>query len=86
MISPTQGRYLHRMTQTQKKRGQTSMSRVGFGPTNPVFERPKRFVTLDPASTVIGCKEAKHSYPLHADLRLATENGFFGEFDVGSSY
>jgi hypothetical protein len=30
-----------RTTQTQNKRAQTSMPRVGFEPTIPVFERPK---------------------------------------------
>jgi hypothetical protein len=33
---PSQGRYLHRTTQTQKKRTQSFMPRVGFEPTNPV--------------------------------------------------
>jgi hypothetical protein len=32
-INPTQGRYLHRTTQTQNKRRQTSMLSVGFEPT-----------------------------------------------------
>jgi hypothetical protein len=44
VISPSGGRYLHRTTQTQKKRGQTSMPRVGFEFTIPVFERAKIFV------------------------------------------
>jgi hypothetical protein len=35
-INPTQGRYLHRTTQTQNKRRQTSMTWVGFEPTIPV--------------------------------------------------
>jgi hypothetical protein len=42
-ISPSQGRYLNRTTKTQKKRRQTSMPRVGFEPTIPVFERAKTF-------------------------------------------
>jgi hypothetical protein len=74
------------MTQTQKKRRQTSVPQVGFERMNPVFERAKTFRTLDPAATVIGCSKVKHSYPLRADLRLATENEFFGVFDVGRSY
>jgi hypothetical protein len=41
MISSSQGRYLHMTTQTQNKRTQTSMPRVGFEPTFPVFERAK---------------------------------------------
>jgi hypothetical protein len=31
----------HRTAQTQNKRTQTFMPRVGFGPTTPVFERAK---------------------------------------------
>jgi hypothetical protein len=54
VISPSQGRYLHRTTQTQKKRGQTSMPRVGFETTIPVFERAKTFHALDRATYVIG--------------------------------
>jgi hypothetical protein len=38
-ISPSQGRYLHRTTQTQNT--QTSMPWVGFEPTIPVLERAK---------------------------------------------
>jgi hypothetical protein len=37
-ISPSQGRYLHRTTQTQNKRRQTSMPWMGFEPTIPVRE------------------------------------------------
>jgi hypothetical protein len=44
----------HRTTQTQNKRTQTSMSHVGFEPTNPVFERAKTVHALDCAATVIG--------------------------------
>jgi hypothetical protein len=50
-ISPSQGRYLHRITQTQNKRRQTSMPRVGFEPTIPVFERTKTVHALDSAAT-----------------------------------
>jgi hypothetical protein len=50
----SQGRHLQKATQTQKKRGQTSMPRVGFEPTIPVFEREKIFHALDRAATVIG--------------------------------
>jgi hypothetical protein len=49
-----QGHYLHRTTQTQKKRGQTYMPRVVFEPTIPVFEGEKKFHVLDHATTVIG--------------------------------
>jgi hypothetical protein len=43
----------HRTTQTQNKRTQTPMLRVGFGPTTPVFERAETVHTLDCAATVI---------------------------------
>jgi hypothetical protein len=44
----------HRTTQTQNKRTQTSMPRVGFEPTIPTFERAKAVHALDRAATVIG--------------------------------
>jgi hypothetical protein len=44
----------HRTTQTQNKRTQTSMPRVGFEPTTPVFERPKKVHALDRAAAVMG--------------------------------
>jgi hypothetical protein len=44
----------HRTTQTQNKRTQTSMPRVGFEPTIPVFERAKTVHALDQVVTVIG--------------------------------
>jgi hypothetical protein len=44
----------HRTIQTQNKRTQTSMPRVAFEPTNPVFERAKTVHALDRAVTVIG--------------------------------
>jgi hypothetical protein len=44
----------HGTTQTQNKRRQTSMSRVGFEPTIPVFERVKTVHASDRAATVIG--------------------------------
>jgi hypothetical protein len=37
----------------QKKRGHTSMFRVGFEPTIPVFERAKIFHVIDRKATVI---------------------------------
>jgi FAD synthase len=51
-ISPSLGRY--RTTQTQNKRIQTSMPRVGFEPTIPAFERAKAVHALDRVATVIG--------------------------------
>jgi hypothetical protein len=44
----------HRTTQTQNKRIQTSIPRVGFEPRIPVFERAKIVHALDRAVTVIG--------------------------------
>jgi hypothetical protein len=54
VISPSQGRYLHRTTQTQNKRRQTYMPLARFEPTIPVFKRPKTFHALDHADTVTG--------------------------------
>jgi hypothetical protein len=45
----------HRTTQTQNKRTQTSMPRVGFEPATLVFEQAKTVHALDRATTVIGC-------------------------------
>jgi hypothetical protein len=45
----------HRTTQTQNKRTQTSMPRVGFEPTIPMLELSKTVPTSDCAVTVIGC-------------------------------
>jgi hypothetical protein len=45
----------HRTTQTQTKRTQTLMPRVGFEPKIPVFERAKTVHAIDRATTVIGC-------------------------------
>jgi hypothetical protein len=39
-ISPSQGSYLYK-DRSQKKRTQTSMLQMGFGPTTSVFERAK---------------------------------------------
>jgi hypothetical protein len=44
----------HRTTQTQNKRTQTSMPRVGFELTVPVSERAKAVHALDRTATVIG--------------------------------
>jgi hypothetical protein len=41
-------------TQTQNKRGQTSMPRGGFESATSVFELAKTFRALDLAATVIG--------------------------------
>jgi hypothetical protein len=59
-ISPSKGRYLHRTTQTQKKRRQISMPLFGFEPTTPVFKRAKTVHALDRAATVIGISSFNH--------------------------
>jgi hypothetical protein len=52
-ISPSQCCY---QTQTQNKRGQTAIPRVGFETTTLVFERAKTVHALDRAATVIGLR------------------------------
>jgi hypothetical protein len=55
-----------RTTQTQNKRTQTSMPRVGFEPTTPVFDRAKMVHVLDRAATMIGTwrfRRLKIHYP-----------------------
>jgi hypothetical protein len=59
VISPSQSRYINRKTQTEKKRGQISMSGVGLEPTIPVCEPAKTFYALECAATVIGTEETK---------------------------
>jgi hypothetical protein len=59
-ISPSKGRYLHRTTQTENKRRQTSMPWVGFVSTIPVFERTKTFHASEGGATVIGCFVYSH--------------------------
>jgi hypothetical protein len=44
---------IHRTTQTQNKRTQTSMPLVRFKPATPVFKRMKTVHALDSAATVI---------------------------------
>jgi hypothetical protein len=51
-ISPSQGLYLHIEQHKQNKRTKTSMPRVGFEPTSPVFERAKTVHALDGAATM----------------------------------
>jgi hypothetical protein len=50
----SQGRYLHRTTQTQNKRRQIFLPRVGLQATIQIFKRAKTFHALDSAATVIG--------------------------------
>jgi hypothetical protein len=44
----------HRTAQTQNKRTETSMPRVGLEPTIPAFQRAKTVHALDRAATVTG--------------------------------
>jgi hypothetical protein len=65
-ISPSQGCFLHRTTQTQNKRRQTSISWVGFEPTIPVFERAKTVLTLYRAATMSGLIKYRDTFILPA--------------------
>jgi hypothetical protein len=53
-IGPTQGVYLHTGQHNTEKRGHTSMPRVEFEPTIPVFERPKKVGASDRSATGTG--------------------------------
>jgi hypothetical protein len=50
----SQGLYIHTEQHGINAQIQTSMPRVGFEPTIPVFEREKKVHALDRAATVIG--------------------------------
>jgi hypothetical protein len=61
-ISLTQGRYLHRTTQTLNKCRQTSMPWMGFKLMIPAFEQAKTFHASDHTAIVIGlqpCSQLK---------------------------
>jgi hypothetical protein len=66
-ISPSQDRYL---TQTQNKHKQTSMPRVGFETTIPVFERAKKFHVLD-CDWSSKCTGIKINITLYLSVTLA---------------
>jgi hypothetical protein len=70
-ISPVQGCYLHRTTQTQNKRRQTSTPLAGYKPTIPVLKRAKTLYALDRAATVIGSKAISRPLIL-VSLKLLT--------------
>jgi hypothetical protein len=53
-ISLSQGRYLHTEQQRHRLNAQTSMPRVGFELTIPIFERAKTVHALERAATVVG--------------------------------
>jgi hypothetical protein len=57
-ISPPQGRYLHRTTQTQNKSRETSMLWVGFEPTIPAFERWSHFLPYTARPLWLACTYA----------------------------
>jgi hypothetical protein len=58
----------HRTTQTQNKRTQMSMSRVGFEPTIPVFERAETVHASERAATVIGTEIISEAFLVWALL------------------
>jgi hypothetical protein len=53
-ITPSQGHYLHTGQHKQNKRAETSMPRVEFEPTTPVFERAKAVHASEGVATLIG--------------------------------
>jgi hypothetical protein len=74
-ISSSQGRYLHtRQHKYRKMHTQTSMTCVGFEPTNPAFEWAKAVHALDRAAALIGTVicNSKKSYPLRSEYLLVT--------------
>jgi hypothetical protein len=56
----------------QKKRGQTSMPRVGFELLIPVFEQAKTFHALDCAATVMGVMQCVPRNSAESCLSLVT--------------
>jgi hypothetical protein len=76
---------IHRTTQTQNKRTQTSIFWVGFKPTAPAFERAKRVHALDRAATMIGVKRYNR-YKMSDDAVTVWEKTFrkhcLSRFDV----
>jgi hypothetical protein len=63
----------HRTTQTQNKRTQTSMLRVGFEPMISAFEREKTVHALDCAATEIGCLHVYRSDRVPKDVAYKTK-------------
>jgi hypothetical protein len=60
----------HRTTQTQNKSTQTSMPRVGFEPTTPVFERAKIIHALDREASVKHGENPKEIFLLYVTRDL----------------
>jgi hypothetical protein len=75
----------HRTTQTQNKRTQASMSRVGFKPTIPVFDRAKTVHALDPAAIVIGHKKTRAKYKLQENYIPSRKLIFFYQLDCATN-
>jgi hypothetical protein len=67
----------HKTPQTQNKHTQTSMPRVGFESTIPVFERAKTVHALDRAATAIG------TY-FHTELKLGTK--YYYNLSIGNDH
>jgi hypothetical protein len=61
-----------RTTQTQNKNTQTSLPRMGFEPTTPVFERAKTVHALERAVTVI--ELLRYSNLLQTEICCFTNN------------
>jgi hypothetical protein len=61
---------IHRITQMHNKRIHTSMPRMGFEPTIPVFERAKTVHALDHAATVIGDRYVREENYYHVSSRI----------------
>jgi hypothetical protein len=59
----------HRTAQTQNKRTQSSMPRVGFELTIPVFERAKTVHALESAATVVVCAPCSTFYFFYTSFR-----------------
>jgi hypothetical protein len=71
-ISSLQGPYLHRRIQTENECRETSMPRVGFESTIPVFMRAKTVHALDRTATLI-----VHSNIRCGQIRLGVTKNFF---------
>jgi hypothetical protein len=74
-ISPSQGRYPHRTTQTQNKRRQTARFRVGLEPTIRVFKWVKAFHAVDRNATVNGVFVSYRSSIFIQQLGIVTCKG-----------
>jgi hypothetical protein len=62
---------VHTITQTQNKRTQTSMFRVGFEHKITVFERTKKVHALDRPATVIGFQQTTRRHISNTFIAIA---------------